>query len=56
MAPLRPVIHYLLKNKKDFGRIYLLYGARTSADLLFKDELAKWSKKIEVLLSADEIN
>lgn len=56
MAPLRPVIHYLLKNKKDFGRIYLLYGARTSADLLFKDELAKWSKKIDVLLSADEIN
>ena len=56
MAPLRPVIHYLLKNEKDLGRIYLLYGARTSADLLFKDELVEWAKKINVLLSADEIN
>jgi sulfhydrogenase subunit gamma (sulfur reductase) len=56
MAPLRPVIHYLLKNKIGVGRIYLLYGARTPADMLFKDELARWSKEINVLLSADEVN
>jgi len=56
MAPLRPVIHYLLKNTNRFGRISLLYGARTSADILFKDELEKWSTKINVLLSADQIN
>ena len=56
MAPLRPVIHYLLKNQNRFGKIFLLYGARTPADILFKDELAIWSKKINVLLSADEVN
>jgi sulfhydrogenase subunit gamma (sulfur reductase) len=55
MAPLRPVIHYLMKNLKNYGKIYLLYGAKTTADILFKDELAMWSQKIHVLLSADKI-
>ena len=56
MAPLRPVIHYLLKNTGKVGEVYLLYGARTPADMLFKNELAEWSTKINVLLSADEVN
>jgi sulfhydrogenase subunit gamma (sulfur reductase) len=56
MAPLRPVVHYLLKNTGKIGKIYLLYGARTPADILFKNELARWSKKINVLLSADQVN
>jgi len=56
MAPLRPVIHHLLKHGNEIGAAYLLYGARTSTDMLFKDDLARWSKKINVLLSADEVN
>lgn len=56
MAPLRPVIHYLLNNQDKLGETYLLYGARTPDDMLFKDELASWSKRINVLLSADQIN
>jgi len=56
MAPLRPVIHYLIKNVHEFGEVYLLYGARTPADTLFKDDLKKWSTKINVLLSVDQIN
>ena len=55
MAPLRPVIHYLLKNKNKFGQVYLLYGARTPADILYKDELKRWANDINVLLSADEV-
>jgi NAD(P)H-flavin reductase len=56
MAPLRPVIHHLLKHRNEIGAAYLLYGARTPTDILFKDDLARWSKKINVLLSADEVN
>lgn len=56
MAPLRPVIHYLLENRSKFGKVYLLYGARTPADILFKGDLIKWSSKINVLLSADQLN
>jgi NAD(P)H-flavin reductase len=56
MAPLRPVIHYLLENRSRFGKVYLLYGARTPADILFKNDLIRWSSKINVLLSADQLN
>jgi NAD(P)H-flavin reductase len=42
LAPLRPVLYYLLSNREKYGRIVLLYGARTPQDLLYKPELEKW--------------
>jgi len=56
MAPLRPVVHYLLQNRKSFGTLLLLYGVRSEEDILYKDELEDWlqSGEIKVLLSMDE--
>ena len=56
MAPLRPLVYHILRNRQDFRQVYLLYGARTPADLLYKDELKDWALDITVLLSADEID
>jgi NAD(P)H-flavin reductase len=42
LAPLRPVIYELLTRRHDFGRLVLLYGARTAADLLFTHEFDAW--------------
>lgn len=42
LAPLRPVIYYLLSNREKYGRLALVYGARTLQDLLYKPELEKW--------------
>lgn len=42
LAPLRPVLYYLLSNREKYGRMVLLYGARTPQDLLYKPELEKW--------------
>ncbi|WP_337867737.1 FAD/NAD(P)-binding protein [Meiothermus sp.] len=42
LPPLRPAIYHLLRHRRDYGRIYLLYGARTPADLLFPEELQRW--------------
>ncbi|MFN0123183.1 MAG: FAD/NAD(P)-binding protein [Blastocatellia bacterium] len=42
LAPLRPVIYQVLANREKYGRIVLLYGARTPRDLLFARELEKW--------------
>lgn len=39
LAPLRPAIYYALAHRKQFGRIVLMYGARTPDDLLYEDEL-----------------
>jgi len=55
MAPLRPVVEYVLKNRGDFRDVFLLYGAKTTDDILFKEQLADWNEGIKVLLAADEV-
>lgn len=54
LAPLRPLIQEILKNRKDFERVILMYGARTPKDILFKDEFPLWSKKMEVYRTVDK--
>jgi len=54
LAPLRPVIAYLRRHREDYGRVTLLYGARTPADLLYAGEYQAWKHDgIEVLLTVD---
>jgi NAD(P)H-flavin reductase len=54
LAPLRPVIYHILNRRDDYGRVVLLYGARTPSDLLFTREYAAWQQAgIEVELTVD---
>ncbi len=55
LAPLRPVMYELLRNRNMFGRIILLYGARSPLDLLYRVELEEWSKAhhVEILITVD---
>jgi sulfhydrogenase subunit gamma (sulfur reductase) len=39
MAPLRSLLWYVLDNRDRFGSVTLMYGARTPADMLFREEL-----------------
>ncbi len=55
MAPLRPVVEYALKHREDLRKVFLLYGAKTTDDLLFKQDFVRWSQGITVLLAADEL-
>jgi len=43
MAPLRPVIHTLLDNRSDYGKVVVLNGARTPGDLVFATEFEEWA-------------
>lgn len=45
LAPLRPVIYHVLNQRKDYGRLVLVYGARKPADILYPAELARWAKR-----------
>lgn len=45
LAPLRSVIHYVFDKRENYGDISILYGARTSEDIVFKDELDSWKAK-----------
>jgi len=52
LAPLRPAILQVLAHRADYGRVTILYGARTPADLLFRDELERWRGRFDVRLEA----
>lgn len=55
LAPLRPVLDAVVADRRRFGDVRLYYGARTPADLLFREELEKtWpAARIEVALTVD---
>lgn len=42
LAPLRPVIYDVLNHRDEYGKVFLLYGARTPRDLLYADEFDLW--------------
>lgn len=48
LAPLRPVIYYLLNHREKFGKVVLLYGTRTPDDLLYRKDLEKWRARFDV--------
>jgi NAD(P)H-flavin reductase len=54
IPPIASLIEYLIKNRKGFGKIYLIYGAATPDNLLFRDNYARWQKAIEVILTVDK--
>ena len=46
LAPLRSFIKYCFKHREDYGKITIIYGSRSKADLCFKDELFElWPKE-----------
>jgi len=55
LAPLRPVIYSLIRRRDEFGRIIILYGARSPLDLLYRVELEQWSKlpNTDVIITVD---
>ncbi|MEM1560723.1 MAG: FAD/NAD(P)-binding protein [Ignisphaera sp.] len=55
MAPLRPTIKYIEKSRERFGRINILFGARTPQDMLYKYELDSFKSipNTKLMLSVD---
>jgi len=54
-APIRSVMNTCIRKKREFGKLTLIYGARTSADLVFRAELDELLRNpdIDVHLSID---
>ena len=54
LAPLRSVVLDVLANRDGYGRVTLLYGARSPAERLYPGELADWAYRgIEVGITVD---
>ena len=57
LAPLRSFIKHCFKYRDDYGKIQIIYGARSAADLCFKEELFDlWPKMkdTEVFVTIDK--
>ncbi len=44
IAPLRSVVYTALRHRARFRSVVLLYGARSPEDLVYRKEIARWSK------------
>jgi len=55
LAPARGIIQYVLDNRKEFGKVTILYGARSPGELLFKRDLKEWQDRpdVDFLLTVD---
>jgi NAD(P)H-flavin reductase len=55
LAPLRPVVYWVLENRPSVRRVVLLYGCRTPEDRLYAAELEQWERerKLDVLVTVD---
>jgi len=48
LAPLRPAIYSVLANRHKYGRVAILFGSRSPADILFRHELEQWRQRLDV--------
>jgi len=48
LPPVRPALYYALEHRADYGRVLLLYGARTPADIVFRREIEQWRSRMDL--------
>jgi NAD(P)H-flavin reductase len=48
IAPLRSLFNYVLDNRKDYGKVYLLYGCKEPKELLFSEEMIALASRDDV--------
>lgn len=48
LAPVRPALYHLLRERQRFGSVSLLYGTRSPADILFRQELEDWRRRLDM--------
>ena len=55
LAPLRPAVLAILRERSAYGRVSVLYGARSPAEILYAGELERWgsSEGVDVQVTVD---
>lgn len=55
IPPIASLIEHIISNREKFGRVYLLYGARSPEEILMKDRMERWKESdIKVILTIDK--
>lgn len=45
LVPLRSVVSYFFRNPDAFNKLEILYGAKSSSDIIFKNDIKQWRLK-----------
>ena len=54
LPPLRPAIYHILHDREQYGKVTVLYGARTPNELMYTSEYEAWQKAgIDIQLTVD---
>ncbi|SEI83952.1 NAD(P)H-flavin reductase [Azotobacter beijerinckii] len=55
LAPLRPAIYAILARRERYGRVVILVGSRSPAEILYRRELERWRQRsdLEVRVTVD---
>jgi len=48
VAPLRPVLYYILANREKYGKVVLLYGERTPGDIIYRKQIEQWRGRFDL--------
>jgi NAD(P)H-flavin reductase len=48
LPPVRPALYHALAHREDYGRVILLYGARTPDDIVFRREIERWRSRMDL--------
>ena len=52
LAPLRPAILQVMADREAYGRVTILYGARSPADMIYREELQRWRGRFDCRVEA----
>lgn len=53
LAPMRSLIKHILSRRERYGNLIMMYGARTPADILFKREIRRWERDVDIHLTVE---
>ncbi len=55
MAPVKSILEYCIDERNKYGKITVLYGARTVMDLMYKEPIEEWknSPNTDVVITVD---
>ena len=48
LPPVRPALYHALAHRENYGRVILLYGARTPDDIVFRNEIERWRSRMDL--------
>ncbi len=57
MIPLRPFLLQVFQSREEYGKVVILFGARTPGELIYSDEFDSWRNQPDttLLLTVDEV-